>query len=155
MSNSIKDNINKLSIKIPKISQPLASYLPYKKIGQLLYISGQLPLKNNKIIYPGKVDKDISIEKAILSAQQCIINVLSQINYVLDGELNNVKQFIQLSGYIASDLSFTNHHLVMNGASDLVVKIFGESGKHTRIAVGCTSLPLNAPVEVSAIIEIN
>ena len=154
MSNSIIHNINKLSINIPKASKPLASYLPFKKVGSLLYISGQLPLKDNKIIYPGKVETNVSIENAKLSAQQCVINILSQVSYALDGKFNDIKQFIQLSGYIASDLNFTNHHLVMNGASDLIVKIFGEAGKHSRIAVGCSSLPLNAPVEVSAIIEI-
>jgi len=155
MPDKIMTRLEQLSIKLPNIQSPIASYIPIKKSGSLLFISGQLPFKNNKIIYPGKVGQNVSLDDALLSAQACIINMISLLQVTLNGKLDNIKQFVKISGYVACDSSFTEHHIIMNEASDFIIKVFGpEIGKHSRIAIGCPSLPLNAPIEIEGIIEV-
>ncbi len=155
MSDKIITRLDELSIQLPDVKAPIASYVPIKKSDSLLFISGQLPFKDNKIIFPGKVGKDVTLDNALLSAEICIINMISLLRTFLNGKLEDVKQFIKISGYVACDSNFTEHHIIMNGASDLIVKVFGqEIGKHSRLAIGCPSLPLNAPLEIEGIIEI-
>ena len=155
MSDKIINRLNELSIQLSDVEPPIASYVPIKKSGSLLFISGQLPFKNDKIIFPGKVGKDVSLDNALLSAEVCIINMISLLRTVLDGKLEDIKQFIKISGYIACESSFAEHHIIMNGASDLIVKVFGQKiGQHSRLAIGCPSLPLNSPIEIEGIIEI-
>ncbi len=155
MSDKIITRLDELSIQLPDVEAPIASYVPIKKSDSLLFISGQLPFKDNKIIFPGKVGKDVTLDNALLSAEICIINMISLLRTFLNGKLEDVKQFIKISGYVACDSNFTEHHIIMNGASDLIVKVFGqEIGKHSRLAIGCPSLPLNAPLEIEGIIEI-
>ena len=148
------DKLKELSISIPEVSPALGSYAPYKRINNLIYISGQLPIVSGEIP-TGKVPVSVSIEDAKSAARVCIINTLPLIIEATNNiDIENI-QCINISGFVNSEASFDNHPEVINGASDLITNIFGSNGKHSRIAVGCNSLPKNACVEVSSIFFID
>ena len=148
------DKLKKIDILIPEVSPALGSYVPYKRINNLIYISGQLPIISGKIS-TGKVPTSVSIEDAKSAARVCIINTLPLIIEATNNiDIENI-QCINISGFVNSDESFDNHPEVINGASDLITDIFGSNGKHSRIAVGCNSLPKNACVEISSIFFID
>ena len=148
------DKLTELSISIPEVNPALGSYVPYKRINNLIYISGQLPIVSGKIS-TGKVPISVSIEDAKSAARVCIINTLPLIIEATNNiDIENI-QCINISGFVNSEESFENHPEVINGASDLITDIFGSNGKHSRIAVGCNSLPKNACVEISSIFFID
>ncbi len=148
------DKLKELSISIPEVNPALGSYVPYKIINNLIYISGQLPIASGEIS-TGKVPISVSIEDAKSAARVCIINTLPLIiEATNDIDIENI-QCINISGFVNSEESFDNHPEVINGASDLITDIFGSNGKHSRIAVGCNSLPKNACVEISSIFFID
>ena len=148
------DKLKKIDILIPEVSSALGSYVPYKRINNLIYISGQLPIISGKIS-TGKVPTSVSIEDAKSAARVCIINTLPLIIEATNNiDIENI-QCINISGFVNSEVSFDNHPEVINGASDLITDIFGSNGKHSRIAVGCNSLPKNACVEISSIFFID
>ena len=151
---SIKERLEAAGITLPQAAAPAANYVPYTVAGNMLYISGQLPLADGQITVTGILGRDVDVETAQGAAGTCAINLLAQMNAALDGDLERVVQLVKIQGYVASDQTFTEQHLVLNGASDLLVKILGERGKHARAAVGMASLPLNAAVEIDAIVEI-
>ena len=136
---------------------PLGSYSPVIIAGSYAYVSGQIAIDPNKqpaqVVYKGKVGKDVSIDDAKKAAELCVINGLVQLNSAL-GNLERIKKFVKLSGFINCEPSFVDHSTVMNGASDFVTQIFEEKGKHTRIAVGVNSLPLNSCIEIDIIVEV-
>ncbi|PIN97769.1 MAG: hypothetical protein COW26_06750 [Nitrosopumilales archaeon CG15_BIG_FIL_POST_REV_8_21_14_020_33_23] len=148
----IEEKIKSIGINIPMPPTPAGSYIPVVKTGNLLYISGQIPLEDGKIAFTGKVS-DANIETAQKSARICAINILAQLKKEL-GDLGKIYRFVRLSGFVNSVPEFTQHPKVINAASDLLYEIFGECGKHTRIAVGVSSLPLDAMTEIDAIVEI-
>lgn len=150
---SFDERLKKLGIELPVPSKPVASYVPALTIDNFIYVSGQLPIKNGKLIFKGKLGKELSVEDGYKAAEICAINILAQLKAKL-GTLDKIEQIIKVEGYVASVPEFTEHSKVINGASDLFLKIFGEKGKHTRIAVGMASLPLNAPVEISLVAKI-
>ena len=148
------DKLKKINISIPEVNPALGSYVPYKRINNLIYISGQLPIVSGEI-YTGKVPTSVSIEDAKSAARVCIINTLPLIIEATNNiDIENI-QCINISGFVNSEESFDNHPEVINGASDLITDIFGSNGKHSRIAVGCNSLPKNACVEISSIFFID
>ena len=147
-------NIKDLDLKIPDIAIPIANYVPYKLINNNLYISGQGPSKNGNIIFKGKVGIDINEEQGIKAAELCCINIIAALKTVIDGDWERLEGFIKLGGFVNCTEEFTNHPKIINGASDLLVKIFGERGKHTRFAVGSNSLPINISVEIDAHIKL-
>ena len=149
----IEEKLNSLGIILPNPPTPAGSYVPIIKSGNLLYISGQIPMENGKIIFTGKVSDD-NLEIAQKSAKMCAVNILSQIRREV-GNLDRVSKVIKLSGFVNSVPEFTQHPKVINAASDLIFEIFGEIGRHSRIAVGVNSLPLNSMTEIDAIIEIS
>jgi enamine deaminase RidA (YjgF/YER057c/UK114 family) len=149
----IEEKLNSLGIILPNPPTPAGSYIPIIKSGNLLYISGQIPMENGKIIFTGKVSDD-NLEIAQKSAKMCAVNILSQIRREV-GNLDRVSKVIKLSGFVNSVPEFTQHPKVINAASDLIFEIFGEIGRHSRIAVGVNSLPLNSMTEIDAIIEIS
>ncbi|WP_455482352.1 RidA family protein [Bartonella sp. B35(2025)] len=153
MTDSIENHLKKLGITIPEAVQPIANYVTTSQSGNQLFISGQLPLSNGKPVAIGKVGATVSIEQAKKSAEVCAINILAQIKAIL-GDLNKIKQIVKITVFVATDPNFTNIPLVANGASDLLIKILGESGKHARSAIGVATLPMDVPVEIEAIIEI-
>lgn len=149
----IEEKLKSLGITLPNPPKPAGSYLPVVKTGNLVFVSGQIPISNGKILYSGKVTKDVSIEDAQKAARLCAINALAQLKSEL-GNLDKIVRIVRVSGFVNSPSEFTEHPKVINGASDLFFKIFEEKGQHARIAVGVSSLPLNSVVEVDLIVEI-
>ena len=147
-------NIKALDLEIPDIAIPVANYVPYKMINDILYISGQTPSKAGKIIYEGKVGSDISEQEGIKAAELCCINIIAALKKTINSDWERLEQFIKIGGFVNCNSNFTNHPQIINGASDLLIKIFGDQGKHSRFAVGSNSLPMNSSVEIDAIIKI-
>jgi len=150
----IENRLKELNIKIDKIPAPAANYLPYIKSGNQIFISGQLPVKNGEIAFKGKVGNEVTIEEAREAAKICAINIIANLKEACDGDLNKVKKCVKLGIFINAIDDFAQHPQIGNGASDLMVDIFAEKGKHSRFAVGVSSLPFNVPVEIDAIFEI-
>ena len=148
----IEEKIEELGIKLPVPPTPAGSYVPVVRTGNLLYISGQIPMENGKVVFTGKVSDD-NLETAKKSARMCAINILAQIKREI-GDLDKVSKIIRLSGFVNSVPEFSQQPKVINPASDLLFEIFGEKGKHSRVAVGVSSLPLNSMTEIDAIIEV-
>jgi len=150
----IDERLEALNILLPSPPKPVGSYAPVVITGNLAFVSGQIPIRDGKVIYAGKVSKDLSVEDAQRAARLCIINALAQIKTKL-GSLDRISKIIRVSGFVNSPPEFTDQPKVINGASDLLFEIFGQKGQHTRIAVGVSSLPLNSAVEIDLIVEIN
>ena len=151
---SVDENLNNLNIVIPKAPEPVGAYVAYKKINNLLFISGQLPIDNNGKIIKGKIGKDLTLEQGQKASKLCIINILAQTNKALNGDLSKVKNCIKITGYVNSSDDFTDQPKVINPASETLSAVFGLNGKHTRAAISTNSLPLGAAVEIDAIFEI-
>jgi enamine deaminase RidA (YjgF/YER057c/UK114 family) len=146
-----EEKLKQLGITLPNPPTPSGSYIPAIKTGNLLFISGQIPMKEGKVLFTGKVT-DENIETAQKSAKMCAINLLAQIKREI-GSLDKVTKIVRLSGFVNSDVEFYQHPKVINAASDLFFEIFGDKGKHSRIAVGVACLPLNSMTEIDAIVE--
>ncbi|MBT8243319.1 MAG: RidA family protein [Nitrosopumilus sp.] len=147
----IEEKLDSLGIKLPNPPTPAGSYVPAIKTGNLLFISGQIPMEEGKVIFTGKVSND-NLEVAQKSAKMCAINLLAQIKREL-GDLDKVTRIVKLSGFVNSMPEFSQHPKVINSASDLFFEIFGEKGKHARVAVGVACLPLDSMTEIDAIVE--
>ena len=153
--HAFEKNIKDLNINIPELIPPYANYVPCKIVDNFLYVSGQGPSKNGKFPYLGKVGSDISEEKGIKAAELCAINIIAALKYSINGNWSKLDTFVKVGGFVNCNATFQNHPKIINGASDLFVKIFGEQGKHTRFAVGSYSLPMNIAVEIDAIIKLH
>ena len=147
----IEEKIKALKITLPNPPTPAGSYIPAVKTGNLLFISGQIPMEEGKVLFTGKVSDD-NLETAQKSAKMCAINLVAQMKREL-GDLDKVTRIVRLSGFVNSDPEFYQHPKVINAASDLFFEIFGDKGKHSRIAMGVACLPLNSMTEIDAIIE--
>ena len=154
MTDEISKRLETLGITLPVAAAPAANYVPYVISGNTLYLSGQLPMEGGKVAVTGIVGMDVALEDAKRAAELCAINILAQASAALGGDLTRIKRLIKINGFVASAQDFTSQHLVVNGASDLLVNVLGEAGKHARAAVGMACLPLNASVEIDAILEI-
>lgn len=148
----IEEKIKSIGIKLPIPPSPAGSYVPVVKSGKMLYVSGQIPMEDGKVTFTGKVS-DANIDTAQKSAITCAVNILAQSKKEL-GDLERISKIVRVSGFVNSVPEFTQQPKVINAASDLFYDIFGENGKHSRIAVGVSSLPLNAMTEIDAIVEI-
>ena len=151
---SIKDKLQFLNIDLSNPPKAVGSYVAFKKIDKFIYISGQLPINNEGVILKGKVGDGIDLEKAQNAANICGINILKQLNQATNYNLDIVKNCIKITGYVNSIEKFNDQPKVINPVSELLVNIFGEVGKHTRVAVSVNSLPLGAIVEVDGLFEI-
>lgn len=147
----IEEKLETLDITLPIPPTPAGSYIPAVKTGNLLFISGQIPMENGKVMFAGKVSDD-NLEVAQRSARMCAINILAQIKREL-GNLDKVTKIVRLSGFVNSTPEFSQHPKVINAASDLFFELFGEKGKHSRIALGVACLPLDSMTEIDAIVE--
>lgn len=152
MSDAIEQRLLELGVTLPTPAAPAANYQPWRRSGNLLFAAGQLPYKDGKLMAMGLLGRDLGTEAGKLAAKWCAVNVLAQAKAAL-GDLSRIKSVVKITVYVASTPDFTEQHLVANGASDFLAAALGERGQHTRVAVGTASLPLNAPVEVEAIIE--
>ena len=152
---SFEENITKENIKLPEAAPPVGSYVAFKKIGKLLYISGQISIDEDANLIKGKLGKDLKTEDGYKAAVRCALNITAQAKSACGGDLSKIKSCIKLTGFVNSADDFTEQPKVINGASDTIVKIFGDAGIHTRAAVSTNSLPLGVAVEVDAIFELN
>ena len=151
---SFEENIMQLGINIPDMPAPLANYVPYKVSDNVVYVSGQGPVLNGDLMYKGKVNEDISIEDGIKAAELCCINIIAALKKSINGDWNRLDGFLKLGGFVNCKDDFYDQPKIINGASDLLVKIFGDQGRHARFAVGSNALPMNISVEIDAIIKI-
>jgi enamine deaminase RidA (YjgF/YER057c/UK114 family) len=153
MAQTIEQKLAEMGIVLPTPAAPAASYMPFVAAGRLLFTAGQLPLEGGKLISTGLVGRDLDVAAGQKAARQCAINVLAQIK-AATGDLEKVARLVKITVFVASAPGFTDQHVVGNGASDLFVAALGDRGRHARSAVGMASLPLDAPVEVEAIVEL-
>ncbi len=150
-----EDNIKKLDLKLPEPKSPAGNYVATKIIGKLLYISGQISIDENGKLIRGKVGIDLDTNQAYSAAKRCGLSIISQAKEACGGDLSKIKNCIKLTGFVNSSDDFIEQPNVINGASDLMVAVFGDRGSHTRAAVSTNSLPLGVSVEIDAIFEIN
>lgn len=139
--------LKELGIELPKVSAPLAAYVPTRLMGNVLYISGQGPIVDGKVVARGKLGRDMTVEQGIAAALAAIVSAA--------GSLDRVAQIVKLNGYVNSDDRFEQQHLVINGASELLLDVLGDRGRHARAAIGTNSLPMGMPVEIELVVEIS
>jgi enamine deaminase RidA (YjgF/YER057c/UK114 family) len=149
----VESRINELNLSLPDAPKPVAVYIPAKQTGNLVFTAGHLPMVNGELISKGLLGQDVEIDEASKAARICTLNALAAIKGVI-GDLDRIKQIVRVVGYVASVPTFTQQPAVVNGASELLLEIFGENGKHARSAVGIAVLPLNASVEIELTVEI-
>ena len=150
-----EENIKKLKIDLPDAKAPVGSYVATKIVGKLLYISGQISINENGELIKGKIGQDLTTEEGYNAAKRCGLSIISQVKKACDNDLSKIKSCIKLTGFVNSTDNFIEQPKVINGASDIIVSIFGDAGMHTRAAVSTNSLPLGVSVEVDAIFELN
>jgi enamine deaminase RidA (YjgF/YER057c/UK114 family) len=147
-----EERLAELGLRVPEVAKPVAAYIPAIRTGNLVYTSGQLPMRDGQLLYAGKVGGEVTQEEAVECARQCALNALAAVRAEL-GDLSAVKRVVKVVAFIASTPDFTGQPLVANGVSELLGEVFGEAGRHARSAVGVPVLPLDAPVEVELIVE--
>jgi enamine deaminase RidA (YjgF/YER057c/UK114 family) len=154
MTSKVASRLKELGITLPSPAAPAANYVPFTQSGNMLVISGQLPMLDGKLAFTGKLGAGVTLESGQEAAKICAINILAQVNAALGGNLDRVKRCLRLGGFVASSPDFIQHPQVINGASNFMVEVLGEAGKHARAAVGVSALPFDAAVEVDAIFEV-
>ena len=152
---SFEKNIEQLKLKLPEARDPVGSYVATKVIGKMLFISGQISISENGELIKGKLGVDLNTEAGYEAARRCGLAIISQAKKACDDDLSKIKSCVKLTGYVNSSDDFIEQPKVINGASDLIVSVFGDAGMHTRAAVSANSLPLGVSVEVDAIFELN
>ena len=154
MSNDIESRLAALGITLPEVPAPVANYVPFVIAGPLVFISGQITMWEGELKFLGKVGADLTLEQGQDAARLCAINLLAQAKAAAGG-LEHIKRCVKLTGFVNADPGFTDHPKVINGASDLMVDVLGDNGRHARAAVGVNSLPLGVAVEVDGVFEIS
>ena len=151
----IDDNLRKLNIILPDPKGPVGAYVATKVVGKLLFISGQVSIDKNAKLITGKIGKDLNLEQGYMAAERCGLSIIAHLKKACDGDLNQIKTCVKLTGYVNSTDDFKDQPKIINGVSDIITKIFEKKGQHTRAAVSVNSLPLGVAVEVDAIFELN
>lgn len=146
--------LHELNLHLPPVPKAVAVYIPVIRTGNLLMVSGQIPVKEGKPMATGAVPADVNVETALLAAEQCVLNGLAAIHEELAGDWQKFVQIVRIGIFVNSSPGFSEQHLVANGASLLIERIFGDMGRHARAAVGAAGLPLNVPVEVELLVEV-
>lgn len=154
MTGRVDSRLKELSITLPRAVAPVANYVPYVVSGNLVFISGQVTLGPNGLEYVGQVGKDFTVEEGQAAARLCALNLIAQLREACGGNLDRVTRCVKVTGFVNAIPGFAQHPEVINGASDTIVQVFGDIGKHARAAVGAGSLPRNVAVEVEAVFEI-
>ena len=153
--SSFDDNLKKLNIILPDPKGPVGAYVATKIVGKLLFISGQVSIDKNAKLITGKIGKDLNLEQGYMAAERCGLSIIAHAKKACDGDLNKIKTCVKLTGYVNSTDDFKDQPKIINGASDIIAKIFEKKGEHTRAAISVNSLPLGVAVEVDAIFELN
>jgi enamine deaminase RidA (YjgF/YER057c/UK114 family) len=151
---TISDRLASAGVALPEAAAPAANYVPFVLFGNSLQTSGQLPIDGGKLAFTGKLGGEVSLEDGQKAARFCAINILAQANAALGGDLGRIRRLLKITVFVASEPGFTDQHKVANGASDFLVDILGDAGRHARSAVGVPCLPLGAAVEIEALFEI-
>lgn len=154
MTARIEARLRELGIDLPAAAPAVANYVPFVVSGNLVFVSGQLPMENGRPAVLGRLGAGVTVEEGARAARLCALNLLAQVKAACGGDLDRVKRVVRLTGFVASAPDFTDQPKVVNGASDTMVEVLGEAGRHARVAVGATSLPLNAAVEIDGIFEV-
>jgi enamine deaminase RidA (YjgF/YER057c/UK114 family) len=152
---SFENKIKELNIKLPQAADPVGSYIAAKIVGKLLYISGQISIDDKGQLIKGKLGKELTTQEGYDAAKRCALSIIAQTKKACQNDLSKIKSCVKLTGFVNSINDFTEQPKVINGASDLIASVFGDSGMHTRAAVSTNSLPLGVAVEVDAIFELN
>ena len=150
----IEDNLKKLNVVLPDPKGPVGAYVATKIVGQLLFISGQVSIDKNAKLITGKIGKDLNLEQGYKAAERCGLSIIAHVKNACDGDFDKIKTCVKLTGYVNSTNDFKDQPKIINGASDIIAKIFEKKGEHTRAAVSVNSLPLGVAVEVDAIFEL-
>jgi len=151
---NIENKLKELNIELPNAPDPVGAYVAFKKINNLLFISGQLPISNDGKMIKGQIGKDLTLLDGQKASKLCVINILAQVKKALNGDLNNIKNCVKITGFVNSTDDFKDQPKVINPASETLSAVFGDKGKHARVAISANSLPLGAAVEIDAIFEI-
>ena len=151
---NIEKKLKELNIELPNAPDPVGAYVAFKKVNNLLFISGQLPISKDGKMIKGQIGKDLTLEDGQKASKLCVINILAQVKKALNGDLNNIKNCVKITGFVNSTDDFKNQPKVINPASETLSAVFGDKGKHARVAISTNSLPLGAAVEIDAIFEI-
>ena len=151
---NIENKLKELNIELPNAPDPVGAYVAFKKVNNLLFISGQLPISNDGKMVKGKIGKDLTLEDGLQASKLCVFNILAQAKKALNGDLNNIKNCVKITGFVNSTDDFKDQPKVINPASETLSAVFGDKGKHARVAISANSLPLGAAVEIDAIFEI-
>lgn len=154
MPGRIDARLADLGLTLPQPAAPIANYVPWTRAGSLVVVSGQIPLRDGVVATTGKLGADVTPEAGLAAAHTCALNVLAQLRQACDGDLDRLVRVLRLGGFIACTPAFTGHAGIMNGASDLMVAVFGDAGRHARTTIGVPSLPADAAVEVEGLFEI-
>jgi enamine deaminase RidA (YjgF/YER057c/UK114 family) len=154
VTSAIEQRLAARGLELPDAPAPAANYVPYTISGKLLFVAGQVPLRQGQVAVRGRLGDGVSLERGQEAARLCALNLLAQAKAACGGDLGRLARCLKLGGFVSCTAEFTDHPKVVNGASDLMVEAMGEAGRHARFAVGCASLPLNAAVEVEAIFEL-
>jgi enamine deaminase RidA (YjgF/YER057c/UK114 family) len=150
---SYESKLKALGLDLPPPPQPVATYIPAVRAGDLLFLSGVLPMRDGQLTFSGKLGRDLTVEEGMEAAKLCLLNALAIAKQEL-GNLDRISRIVKVVGHVASAEGFVQQPQVLNGASDLLVAVFGEAGRHARVAVGAAELPRNAPVEIEVILSI-
>lgn len=154
MSGRIEARLKELGIELPQPAAPVAAYVPTTQAGKILFVSGQVTVWNGERRFLGKLGQEFSVEEGKQAARLCGLNIIAQVKAACGGNLDRVASCLKLGGFVACGPDFHDHPAVINGASELMVEVFGDAGRHARFAVGAPSLPLNVAVEVEAVFEL-
>ena len=154
MAGQIEARLAELGIELPRAPAPAAAYVPYTRTGNLLFVAGQLPVYLGELRYVGKIGVEFSVEEGQAAARQCGVNLIAQVADALGGDLDRMVRCVKLGGFVNTTPEFRDHPKVINGASELMILVFGNIGRHARFAVGANSLPFGASVEIDGIFEV-
>lgn len=152
--SAIDARLAELGIELPGAAAPAANYVPVVQSGSMLFVSGQIPMENGELKFLGKIGQDVDVDHGVAAARLCGLNIIAQVKAACGGDLDRVVRVVKLGGFVNSTDDFTNQPEVINGASDLMVEVFGDKGRHARAAVSAVALPRNVSVEVEAVVEI-
>ena len=154
MASNIEKRLSEIGVTLPPPGAPGGNYVPFVVVGELVFMAGQVAREAGKMKYVGKVGRDVSVEDGRAAARLCAVNLIAQLKAACGGDLDKVDRCVRVGGFVNSPPDFTQHPQVINGASDLLVEVFGERGQHARTAVGVAALPLDSAVEVEAIFKL-
>ncbi len=152
--STVSQRLKDAGVTLPPAPKPIAAYVPSMRVGDLVFVSGQIPMLDGSVVAVGPVPSGVGVEAAVAAARQCAVNALAVLADALDGDLDRVRQIVRIGVFVASDVGFCDQSRVANGASELLVEVFGDAGRHTRAAVGSVGLPLGATVELEMLAEV-